>query len=180
MVANLAQHGLRDPRVTEIVRVRLESGEGDQLASLLALEACDDDFAKAAIAEHIISSLTSSDVPPDTLEHIYTLVTYLGREHPATAQLIDRAISHRAAPVRELGYQFCTWLPEKYALPHLEAGLLDPSTGVRRCSAQAFALSHGDPAVHPEMLAARLRDESDAEVRQLLQEGLQRLGALSQ
>ena len=180
VIANLAQHGLRDPRVTEIVRGRLESSGGDPQPALLALERCDNDLAKAAIAEHVIATLTLSKVPPEALEHVYTLITYLGKEHPATGQLIDRALSHESAAVRELGFQFCTWLPEKFATPYLEAGLRDQSTEIRLCSARAFAISHGDQVAHPEILASRLKVETDEQARQLLQEALERLGCRSQ
>jgi hypothetical protein len=90
--------------------------------------------------------------------------------------LIDRALGHESNRVRELGFKFCSWLPEKFSIPHLEAGLQDESTEVRRHCANAFATGHGDPARHLQMLASRLAEEHDEEVKLLLQEALQRLG----
>lgn len=181
-IANLAQHGLRDPRVTGVARARLEAGPAgrDPRPALLALESCDDELAKAAIAEHMVASFSSPSVPPEDLEHFYTLIAYLGKDHPASAQLVDRALGHASAGVRALGFEFCDWLPEKYALPYLEAGLGDSSVEIRRRCAEAFASGHGDPAKHAGILAARLTQESDEQIRQLLQAALERLTPLSQ
>jgi hypothetical protein len=175
-IANLAQHGLDDQRVVEIARVKLDSPDLDPDPALLALEACNSDFAKAAIAEHIIANFASAELEPATLEHFYTLIAYLGKSYPASAQLIDRALSHQSVSVRELGFKYCSWLPEKFATPHLEAGLQDASTEVRRSCASAFAEGLGDPARHPKLLSMCLSQESDEEVKLLLQEALQRFG----
>lgn len=176
-VYNLSQHGLRDQRLIDIARVKLESKAFDPVHGLLALEACGSDLAKAAIAEHITREFASAKISTETLDHYYTLIAFLGKPHPASVQLIDRALRHESGRVRELGFKYCSWLPEKFALPHLEAGLHDPSTEVRRRCASAFANSHGDPERHAEMLNICLTQETDEEVKLLLQEALQRFAA---
>lgn len=176
VVANLAHHDLRDQRVVEIARARLQKAGADPRPALLALESCDSELAKGAITEHIIGQFASASLETETLEHIDTLIAYLGRDFPGSAQLIDRAICHQSGPVRELGFKYCDWLPEKYALPHLETGLTDASIEVRRLCASAFASAHGDPAKHAEMLAIRLSQEADEEVKISLEAAIQRLG----
>ena len=174
-IVNLSQHGLRDQRLVEIARARLEDPGADPRPALLALEACDSELSKAAIAQHIITQFASTSLDPETLDDIYTLIAYLGQDFPGTPQLIDRALGDQSDQVRELGFKFCSWLPEKFALPHLEAGLQDASTDVRRRCASAFASDHGDPERHPEMLEICLSEEQDEEVKILLEDAIQRL-----
>ena len=173
-VANLAQHGIHDERIIEIARTKLDSPNLDPAPSLLVLEVSRTDQGKGAIAGYIAQELSKDDLSPDTLEEFYTLIAYLGRNHPATNSLIDRALVHPSARVRELGFLFCTWHPQ--ALTHLEAGLQDESVQVRRCSAEAFADRYGDPIRHLKVLQVCLENERDEEVRLLLKTALDRLG----
>ena len=175
-VSNLAQHGLRDERFVALARDKLEAPGFAPEPSLLALEACGSEMAKGTIAEHIAARFESSDLPRETLEHFYTLIAFIGQDHPAVSRIIDLALSHQSERVRELGFLYCAWLPEQAALPHLEAGLHERSAEVRRRCAKAFAMSHGDPERHPPMLAARLSQEDDEEVQLLLQKALDRFG----
>lgn len=176
LIANLAHHGLRDARVAAVATARLAGAAAGWRPALLALEACDSDESKAAIAEHIAAQLASGSPGEDELEQFYTLIRYLGRDYIRTPELVDRALKHQAETVRELGYLYCSWLPASYAIPHLEAGLRHRSTEVRRRCASAFASSLGDAEKHGALLLSCLAEERDEEVKRYLEEAIERLG----
>jgi len=177
VIANLAQHGLHDERVVDVIGARLEKNNADPAPALLALQACGSDMAKGKIANHIIDRFASPALDETALEQIYTLFGYLGKAHPATGSLIDRALCHTSNPVRELGFKFCSWLPQEYAMPHLEAGLKDASIEIRRHCADAFSHDCGDPELHTELLSACLSEEDDELVKAHLRGAIQRLTA---
>ena len=176
IVVNLSQHGLRDQRLTDIAREKLEAMPSDPQPALLILQACDSELSKAAIIEYMVATFDSGSPDPTKLELFYTLISYLGRDFVGTRRAIDQALNHESPQVRELGLKYCAWLPEKYALPHLEAGLRHGSAEVRRRCANAFATGLGTKG-HARMLEISLSEETDDQAKALLELAIRRLGA---
>ena len=176
VIINLAQHGLRDPRVIELLVVRLESGDDRADAAVRALVACGSDEARTAVAKYLVNRLAAPAPEPETLEQLDTLLGFVGKRHADTPAILERSFKHDSNGVRELAFRHLDWIPEASAIAHLEAGLRDPSVAIRLRCANAFAQDRGEPARHAQLLQACLAEESDEQVKQLLQQALQRLG----
>lgn len=178
--AVLAQHGVKNPRVLEIVQARYLDPEllADQATEVLArydLDGSQERFVKRFRLELDLAkkpeALEKQSKYPGQWHPLERLLARLRLESPQRDALILEAIDHPNVSVRLAGYRFYDELPESTARSKLAKGLADPSPEIRRDCVKALAERFGDL----DLLRAHRAKETDEYVLETLKEELKKL-----
>ncbi|MEM9481410.1 MAG: hypothetical protein AAGA58_17310 [Verrucomicrobiota bacterium] len=154
MIANLAEKGLKDNRVVDVIRSRFLDTSLPQQAAGQVLRVYGVDEHREYFADRLRQILSetgawrvnfggdffSGNASPDGLvSEIQILFAYVGKEYSTMPLLVKRATEHRRDEVRSIGHGYVHWLELTKAVELVQQGLADPSANVRRRCAEFCA-----------------------------------------
>lgn len=188
VIYELYERGYHDRRVLPIIRERFLEPGPDFDAALEILYIHDREYSGNLLIKKAEQFLEiAKQVANDNHEYAETLIvghrtfrdllSYIESIHPKEFErLVLMGMDHPHELIQMEAYHFWPNLSARDALPRLEKGLTHPSPWVRQESARGFIKCYG-AAEHLPLLRQQLEQESDEEVRKLLQIASKRLSS---